>query len=57
MAPLNKRWILMFSHSLRDIYVGEDLTFPDNFKTNEFVRYVFNKHLLIKWVGADSNWV
>ena len=44
----------MIGHSLRDIYVSEDLTFPDNFKTYEFVRYVF-KHLLIKWVGADSN--
>lgn len=54
MTLLNKRWMLTIGHSLRDIYVGEDLTFPDNFKTNEFVRYVF-KHLLIKWVGADSN--
>ncbi|OJJ84628.1 uncharacterized protein ASPGLDRAFT_35115 [Aspergillus glaucus CBS 516.65] len=26
------------AENLRDIYVGEDLTFPDNFKTNEFVR-------------------
>lgn len=31
----------------------KDLTFPANFKINEFVRSVF-KHLLKKWVGVDS---
>lgn len=28
--------------SLRSIYVGENLTFPDTFKANQFVRYVFS---------------